>query len=110
MLHSTNPIIKHNAGLLSLAEKLRNVSRACKVMGVSRVTFYRYRELANEGGVDALVNKFRRASDLKNRLDEAKGHAVTEMAIEFAAYGQLRVSNELRKRGIFVYGGGVRLF
>ena len=52
MLHTTNPVIKHKAGLLNLAEELSNVSKACKIMGVSRDTFYRYRELADEGGVD----------------------------------------------------------
>ncbi len=39
MLHTNNPIIKHKAGLLNLTEELGNVSRACKVMGVSRDTF-----------------------------------------------------------------------
>lgn len=41
MIHTNNPIIKHKAGLLNLAEELGNVSKACKVMGVSRDTFYR---------------------------------------------------------------------
>ena len=45
MLHTNNPIIKHKTGLLNLAEELGNVSKACKVMGVSRDTFYRYQEL-----------------------------------------------------------------
>ena len=49
MLHTNNPIIKHKAGLLSLAEEPGNVSKACKIMGVSRDTFYRYQELAAEG-------------------------------------------------------------
>ena len=83
MLHTTNPIIKHKAGLLNLAQELHNVSRACQVMGVSRDTFYRYRELVNEGGVDALINKTKRVSNLKNRVDQATEQAVTEMAIEF---------------------------
>ena len=39
------------AGLLNLAEELGNISKACKVMGVSRDTFYRYQELVEEGGV-----------------------------------------------------------
>ncbi len=60
MQHSSNPVIKHKAGLLNLAEELGNVSKACKVMGVSRDTFYRYRELASEGGLEALINKSRR--------------------------------------------------
>jgi ACT domain-containing protein len=46
MLHTTNPIIKHKAGLLNLAEELGNVSKACKIMGFSRDTFYRYQEIA----------------------------------------------------------------
>ena len=32
MIHTNNPIIKHKAGLLNLAEELGNISRACKVM------------------------------------------------------------------------------
>lgn len=55
MLHTTNLNIKHKAGLLNLAEVLGNVSKACKIMGFSRDTFYRYQELAQEGGVDALI-------------------------------------------------------
>ena len=35
-------VIKHKVGLLNLATELGNVSRACKVMGFSRDTFYRY--------------------------------------------------------------------
>jgi ACT domain-containing protein len=50
MFHTNNPIIKHKTGFLNLAEELGNVSKACKVMGVSRDTFYRYQEPAQEGG------------------------------------------------------------
>lgn len=108
MLHTTNPIIKHKAGLLNLAEELNNVSRACKIMGVSRDTFYRYRELANEGGVDALIEKSRRSPNLKNRIDPIIEDAVRLYAVEFPAHGQHRTSNELRKQGVFVSGSGVR--
>lgn len=108
MLHTNNPIIKHKTGLLNLAEELSNVSRACKVMGVSRDTFYRYQELVGSGGVDALIEKSRRTPNLKNRVDEAVEQAVTSYAIEFPAHGQHRTSNELRKQGVFVSGSGVR--
>ena len=57
MLHTNNPIIKHKVGLLNLAEKLGNISKACQVMGVSRETFYRYQDLVEQGGLDALVTK-----------------------------------------------------
>ncbi|MGX8941077.1 IS481 family transposase [Symbiopectobacterium sp. Eva_TO] len=108
MLHTNNPIIKHKAGLLNLAEELGNVSKACKIMGVSRDTFYRYQELAAEGGIDALVNQNRRVPNLKNRADEATERAVVDYAIEFPAHGQHRTSNELRKKGVFISGSGVR--
>ncbi|AXR06330.1 IS481 family transposase [Salinimonas sediminis] len=108
MLHTSNPIIKHKAGLLNLAEELGNVSKACKVMGVSRDTFYRHQELVEEGGVDSLINRSRRTPNLKNRVDEQTEQAVIAHAIEFPAHGQARTSNELRKAGVFVSGSGVR--
>jgi transposase InsO family protein len=108
MLHSNNPIIKHKTGLLNLAEELSNVSRACKVMGVSRDTFYRYRDLVEDGGVDALIEKNRRHPNLKNRVEESVEQAVMAYAVDFPAHGQHRTSNELRKKGVFVSGSGVR--
>ena len=108
MLHTTNPIIKHKAGLLNLAEELGNVSKACKIMGFSRDTFYRYQELAQEGGVDALIDQSKRKPNVKNRVDEAIEKAVLDYAINQPAHGQHRTSNELRKQGIFVSGSGVR--
>lgn len=100
MLHTANPVIKHKAGLLNLAEELSNVSKACKIMGVSRDTFYRYRELVAEGGVDAQINRSRRAPNLKNRIDEATEQAVVDYAVAFPTHGQHRASNELRKQGV----------
>ncbi len=108
MLYTNNPIIKHKVGLLNLAEELGNVSKACKVMGVSRDTFYRYQELAQEGGIDNLINQSRRVPNFKNRADEATERAVVEHAVEFPAHGQHRTSNELRQKGIFISGSGVR--
>jgi len=108
MLHTNNPIIKHKAGLLNLAEELGNVSKACKIMGVSRDTFYRYQELVEDGGIDSLINQSRRTPNIKNRVDEETENAVVTYAIEFPAHGQARTSNELRKKGVFVSGSGVR--
>lgn len=108
MLNSNQSIIKHKLGLLNLAEQLGNVSQACKVMGLSRDTFYRYKTAVEDGGVDALFEKTRRKPNPKNRVDEATEAAVLHYAIDFPAHGQLRTSNELRKNGVFVSGSGVR--
>src|SRR5690606_19885702 len=61
-----------------------------------------------EGGVESLFDKSRRQPNLKNRTDDATEKAVLDYAIENPAHGQLRVSNELRKRGTFVSPSGVR--
>lgn len=108
MLENNTKIIKHKVGLLNLAEELGNVSKACKVMGLSRDTFYRYKAAVEEGGVQNLFDKSRRQPNLKNRVDEMTEQAVITHAIEYPAHGQLRVSNELRKNGIFVSPSGVR--
>lgn len=102
------PIVKHKLGLLNLAQELGNVSQACKIMGVSRDTFYRYQEAKASGGVEALLQKDRRSPNLKNRIDQSIENAVLAYAIEQPAHGQVRVSNELRKRGTFVSPSGVR--
>lgn len=102
------PIVKHKLGLLNLAEELGNVSHACKIMGVSRDTFYRYQQAKSSGGVEALLQKDRRSPNLKNRVDSTIEQAVLAYAIEQPAHGQVRVSNELRKRGTFISPSGVR--
>jgi len=101
-------VIKHKVGLLNLAAELGNVSRACKVMGFSRDTFYRYQSARDSGGVEALIDSNRKKPNLRNRVDSIVEDAVKAFALEQPAFGQVRVSNELRQRGVFVSPSGVR--
>ena len=101
-------IIKPRVGLLELAKELGNVSQACRVMGYSRDTFYRYKELHDEGGEEALYEMTRKKPCIKNRVPEHVEDAVVSIAVEYPAYGQERAANELRKRGIMISGGGIR--
>ena len=71
-------------------------------MGLSRDTFYRYKSAVNDGGVYALLESNRKKPNIKNRIDPAIETAVVAYAIDFPAHGQVRVSNELRKQGVFV--------
>ncbi len=77
-------VIKYKVGLLSLAAELGNVSRACKVMGFSRDTFYRYQSAMESGGIDALIDANHKKPKPKNRVEEA---------VELAAknWGQTRI-------------------
>jgi len=101
-------IIKPKLGVLELAKQLGNVSKACKAMGYSRDTFYRYKSLYENGGEEALQELSRRKPNEKNRVPEHIEEAIVDLAIENPALGQARAAATLLQRGIIVSASGVR--
>ena len=60
------------------------------------------------GGPAELYEISRKKPVIKNRFSDSMEQATLRIDLEFPAYTQLRVANELRKKGTIISLGGLR--
>lgn len=101
-------IINRKLSLVELGEKLGNISEACRNLGVSRQHYYDIKHVLEEEGIDGLLEKSRKKPRLANRVAPEVEQAVLDYCLQEPTHGQIRVANELRKRGVHVSTSGVR--
>lgn len=100
---------RRKLSLLKLAEELQNVSKACRIMGYHRDTFYELRRAFQVGGVEALVEQRRGPrGPHPNRVPPEIEAKILDFCLERPTYGAQRVANELRLQGCNVSASGVR--
>jgi len=94
--------------LLQLAERLGNVSRACKMHGVSRSQFYEYKRAFQEYGIEGLIDKPPIPGSHPNELPEEKRNRIIELSLEHPTFGQQRIADQLALEGLLVCATSVR--
>lgn len=94
--------------LLQLAERLRNVSEACRRRGISRSQFYAYKWAFQEKGLDGLMDLPPVPKNFPNETPADVKEKVIAVSIEHPAWGPLKVSDHLRLDSISVSPSTVR--
>lgn len=101
-------IIQRKVNIIELGATLGNISEACRKLGVSRQHYYDIKQAIAEDGIEGLLEKSRKAPRVGNRVSPEIEQRVLDYSLEYPTHGQVRVSNELKRQGIILSGGGVR--
>src|SRR5687768_3353602 len=102
-------LVARRLALLQLATQLGTVAEACRIMGLSRGTFYRMKQRYDARGESGLRELDRRGRTPKNRLDPAIEALVVELALAHPTWGRRRFVALLAERGITISASGIRL-
>ena len=100
-------VIRRKLNILELGEQLGNVSLACKNLGISRQHFYDIKNAIAEDGIEGLLEKTRKTPRALNRVPADVEEKLLSHCLEYPAWGQVRMSNELKKLNYTISPGEV---
>ena len=101
-------IAQKRVTLLQLAERLRNVSEACRHHGVSRSQFYEYKRAFQERGFEGLIDRPPIPKSFPNETPPELKEKVIRLSLQHPARGPVQISDRLRLEGITVSPSTVR--
>lgn len=101
-------IINRKLNIIELGTTLGNISEACRRLGVSRQHYYDIKKTIEVEGLQGLLEKSRRVPRVGNRVAPEIEDRVLQYSLEMPMHGQVRTSNELKKKGIVISAGGIR--
>lgn len=101
-------IAQNRLTLLQLAERLRNVSEACRRRGISRSQFYEYKRAFQERGLDGLKDQLPIPKSFPNETPSEVKERIIAMSIKHSAWGPMKVSDNLKLEGVSVSPSTVR--
>jgi transposase len=88
-------VARRKLSMLELAQELRSVSEACRIMGYSRSQFYEIKRAFQTGGLEALLDRSPIPGSTPHKIPNELEKEIIELSIEHPAWGQMRIADEM---------------
>jgi transposase InsO family protein len=96
--------------VLASARELGSVAAACRLHGIHRSTFYRWKQQAERFGLETLRPRERRRPQMPNAIPVLVEQRIVAFALGHPGYGPAHIASELRRKkwgGLSVSANGV---
>lgn len=94
--------------LLQVAEKLGNISKACRMHGISRSQFYEYKRAFQVHGFDGLIDKPPIPGAMPHELSAETKRKIIDLSLAHPTFGHQRIADQLRLESVQVSPSSVR--
>lgn len=101
-------LIKAKLGILALVGELKNVARACRLLGISRSQFYAMKSAYEIGGREGLAPRVRRRPVMQNRTPIHMEEQILWKTLEHKTISYLALAARMRAEGINVTPSTIR--